>query len=67
MNMLFEGLKTGSPTLVIVPASALSTMNLGDTTGLVALSQNLEDRREKEKLSKKVMKEQGGGGFPPMP
>ncbi|HVN66350.1 MAG TPA: slipin family protein [Methanomicrobiales archaeon] len=67
MNMLFEGLKTGNPTLVIVPASVLSTMNLGDTTGVVALAQNLEDRREKEKLSKKVMKEQGGGGFPPMP
>ncbi|MDD1670702.1 MAG: slipin family protein [Methanomicrobiales archaeon] len=57
MNMLFEGLKTGSPTLVIVPASVLGTMNLGDTTGLVALSQNIEDRREKEKLAGKVAKE----------
>jgi hypothetical protein len=51
MNMLFEGLKTGSPTLVIVPASVLSTMNLGDTTGVVALAQNLEDRMEKAKLA----------------
>ena len=66
MNMLFEGLKTGSPTLVIVPATALSTMNLGDTTGLVALAQNLEDKREKAKLAGKMAGEQGGG-FPPSP
>jgi regulator of protease activity HflC (stomatin/prohibitin superfamily) len=52
MNMLFEGLKTGSPTLVIVPASVLSTMNLGDTTGLVALSQNVAAEQEKAKLAK---------------
>jgi regulator of protease activity HflC (stomatin/prohibitin superfamily) len=51
MNMLFEGLKTGSPTLVIVPASVLSTMNLGDTTGLVALSQSIADQQEKAKLA----------------
>jgi len=56
MNMLFEGLKTGSPTLVIVPATALNTMNLGDTTGLVALAQNLEDQREKAKLAKEQPK-----------
>ncbi|MDD1660927.1 MAG: slipin family protein, partial [Methanomicrobiales archaeon] len=53
MNMLFEGLKTGSPTLVIVPASVLSTMNLGDTTGLVALSQNVAAQQEKAKLAGK--------------
>jgi regulator of protease activity HflC (stomatin/prohibitin superfamily) len=58
MNMLFEGLKTGSPTLVIVPASVLSTMNLGDTTGIVALSQNVAAQQEKAKLA---AKEQGGG------
>jgi len=52
--MLFEGLKTGSPTLVIVPASVLNTMNLGDTTGVVALAQNLEDRKEKAKLEGKT-------------
>jgi len=57
MNMLFEGLKTGSPTLVIVPASVLSTMNLGDTTGLVALSQSIADREEKAKLAGKAAKE----------
>ncbi|MDD1667105.1 MAG: slipin family protein [Methanomicrobiales archaeon] len=53
MNMLFEGLKTGSPTLVIVPASVLSTMNLGDTTGLVALSQSIAAEQEKAKIAGK--------------
>ncbi len=57
MNMLFEGLKTGNPTLVIVPASVLSTMNLGDTTGVVALAQNLENQKEKAKLTGKMAKE----------
>jgi regulator of protease activity HflC (stomatin/prohibitin superfamily) len=65
MNMLFEGLKSGHPTLVIVPASVLSTMNLGDTTGVVALAQNLEDKMEKEKLAGKAAKEMGGGYQPP--
>jgi regulator of protease activity HflC (stomatin/prohibitin superfamily) len=65
MNMLFEGLKTGNPTLVIVPASVLSTMNLGDTTGVVALAQNLEDRKEKAKLAGKAAKETAGGYQPP--
>jgi regulator of protease activity HflC (stomatin/prohibitin superfamily) len=60
MNMLFEGLKTGSPTLVIVPASVLGTMNLGDTSGLVALSQTLADQQEKAKLAGKVAKDMGG-------
>ncbi|HVP24963.1 MAG TPA: slipin family protein [Methanomicrobiales archaeon] len=65
MNMLFEGLKTGNPTLVIVPASVLSTMNLGDTTGVVALAQNLEDQKEKAKLAGKATKEMAGGYPPP--
>jgi uncharacterized membrane protein YqiK len=47
MNMLFEGLKTGSPTMVIVPSSALSTMSLGDTTGLVALAQQNIEKAKK--------------------
>ena len=65
MNMLFEGLKTGSPTLVIVPASVLGTMNLGDTTGLVALAQNLEEKKERAKLAGKVASEGTGGYKPP--
>ena len=38
MNMLFEGLKQKGA-LVIVPSSAVDTMNLGSMTGMVALSQ----------------------------
>ena len=38
MNMLFEGLKEKGA-MVIVPSSAVDTMNLGGMTGTVALSQ----------------------------
>ena len=38
MNMLFEGLKEKGA-LVIVPSSAVDTMNLGAMSGMVALSQ----------------------------
>ncbi len=39
MNMLFEGLKEKGA-LVIVPSSAVDTMNLGGLSGVVALSQS---------------------------
>ena len=39
MNMLFEGLKEKGA-LVIVPSSAVDTMNLGAMSGLVAIGQN---------------------------
>jgi len=39
MNMLFEGLKEKGA-LVIVPSSAVDTMNLGSVSGLAALSQS---------------------------
>ncbi len=39
MNMLFEGLKEKGA-LVIVPSSAVDTMNLGGMSGLAALSQS---------------------------
>ncbi len=42
MNMLYEGLKTQNSILILVPSSVLSTMGLGDTTGLVALTQTLK-------------------------
>ncbi len=41
MNMLFEGLKERGA-LVIVPSSAVETMNLGAITGLTALAQQPE-------------------------
>lgn len=39
MNMLFEGLKDKGA-LVIVPSSAVDTMNLGGLSGMAALAQN---------------------------
>ncbi len=38
MNMLYEGLKKNNATLVIVPSSAVETMQLGGLTGLTALA-----------------------------
>jgi regulator of protease activity HflC (stomatin/prohibitin superfamily) len=49
MNMLFEGLKEKG-SMIIVPSSALETMNLGAMGGLAALSQvkGKEDETRKE-------------------
>ena len=41
MNMLFEGLKEKGA-LVIVPSSAVDTMNLGGMSGMVSLAQNAQ-------------------------
>jgi len=46
MNMLFEGLKEKGA-LVIVPSSAVDTMNLGGLSGTVALAQQSKDMMEK--------------------
>jgi uncharacterized membrane protein YqiK len=45
MNMLFEGLKDKGA-LVIVPSSAVDTMNLGGISGVVSLAQNAQKPRE---------------------
>jgi regulator of protease activity HflC (stomatin/prohibitin superfamily) len=44
MNMLFEGLKEKGA-LVIVPSSAVDTMNLGGLSGVVSLAQNARARK----------------------
>ena len=44
MNMLYEGLKQNS-TIVIVPSSAVETMQLGGLAGVTALTMELEQRR----------------------
>ena len=52
MNMLYEGLKTNS-TIVIVPSSALETMQLGGLAGMTSLTMGLNKAREdKEKENK---------------
>jgi regulator of protease activity HflC (stomatin/prohibitin superfamily) len=56
MNMLYEGLKGGQSTIVLVPASVLDTMAMGDTTGMVALAKTLNAERlvkAKEESDKK--------------
>lgn len=46
MNMLFEGLKEKGA-LVIVPSSAVDTMNLGGLSGMVSLAQNNLPKNDK--------------------
>ncbi|MEO8771118.1 MAG: slipin family protein [Ferruginibacter sp.] len=48
MNMLYEGLKQNS-TIVIVPSSAVDTMQLGSMAGLTALTMGIgQDKTKKE-------------------
>ncbi len=61
MNMLYEGLKQNS-TIVVVPSSAIETMQLGGLAGLTALTMGLEqDKTIKEADSLPA------GNVPPMP
>jgi regulator of protease activity HflC (stomatin/prohibitin superfamily) len=46
MNMLYEGLKTNS-TIVIVPSTALESMQLGGLAGITALTMGLNKEGEK--------------------
>jgi regulator of protease activity HflC (stomatin/prohibitin superfamily) len=50
MNMLFEGLKEKGA-LVIVPSSAVETMNLGGLAGLTALSQAMQPAADAPKVA----------------
>ncbi len=52
MNMLYEGLKQNS-TIVIVPSSAIETMQLGGLAGMTALTMGIgQERASKEKEAK---------------
>ena len=53
MNMLYEGLKTNNSVLILVPSSVLNTMGLGDTTGVIALAQNLKKQKEESQIDPK--------------
>ena len=49
MNMLYEGLKQNA-TIVVVPSTAVESMQLGNVTGVIALTKELElERANKEK------------------
>jgi regulator of protease activity HflC (stomatin/prohibitin superfamily) len=41
MNMLYEGLKKDNATIVIVPSTAIETMQLGSVAGITALTATL--------------------------
>jgi len=56
MNMLYEGLKEKA-TLVIVPSSAVDSMQLGSMAGMTALAQNLAPEMEKTPKEKSGKKE----------
>jgi len=47
MNMLFEGLKEKGA-MVIVPSSAVDTMNLGGLSGMISLAQNNRPKDEND-------------------
>jgi regulator of protease activity HflC (stomatin/prohibitin superfamily) len=56
MNMLYEGLKTNS-TIVVVPSTAVETMQLGTIAGLTALTKELErEKSEKQKPDNNIEK-----------
>lgn len=44
MNMLYEGLKQNA-TIVVVPSTAVESMQLGNVTGIIALTKELEQER----------------------
>ena len=45
MNMLYEGLKRDNATIVIVPSTAIETMQLGTVAGITALTATLGQER----------------------
>ena len=47
MNMLYEGLKQNA-TIVVVPSTAVESMQLGNVSGIVALTKELQQEREKK-------------------
>ena len=46
MNMLYETMRAGVASVIVVPSSALDTMNLGTMGGITALSQFAGDGKE---------------------
>ena len=51
MNMLYEGLKQNA-TIVVVPSTAVETMQLGNVTGIIALTKELQQERANKEKTK---------------
>jgi regulator of protease activity HflC (stomatin/prohibitin superfamily) len=61
MNMLYEGLKQNA-TIVVVPSTAVETMQLGNVTGIIALTKELEQERANKEKAKAGEGEQRKAG-----
>ena len=55
MNMLYEGLKANS-TIVIVPSSAIETMQLGGLAGMTALTMGLDQKQQSNTKKEEIEK-----------
>jgi regulator of protease activity HflC (stomatin/prohibitin superfamily) len=64
MNMLYEGLKANS-TIVIVPSSAVETMQLGGLAGLTALTMGLGQERSSKERESEVKSNNGSNKMVP--
>jgi hypothetical protein len=51
--MLYEGLKQNA-TIVFVPSTAVETMQLGNVTGIIALTKELQQERANKEKEKAV-------------
>jgi regulator of protease activity HflC (stomatin/prohibitin superfamily) len=63
MNMLYEGLKQNS-TIVIVPSSAIETMQLGGLAGMTALTMGLGQERAIKEREREVVSSNGSKPVP---
>jgi regulator of protease activity HflC (stomatin/prohibitin superfamily) len=61
MNMLYEGLKQNS-TIVIVPSSAIETMQLGGLAGMTALTMGIGQDQANESKNGRTAAPDGAGG-----
>jgi regulator of protease activity HflC (stomatin/prohibitin superfamily) len=61
MNMLYQGLKQNS-TIVIVPSTAVETMQLGGLSGLTALTMGIQSEAQAKKISSVDHKDESRNG-----
>jgi regulator of protease activity HflC (stomatin/prohibitin superfamily) len=59
MNMLYEGLKQNA-TIVVVPSTAVETMELGNVSGLTALTKELQREREIKEKEREAQQRKAG-------
>jgi hypothetical protein len=64
MNMLYEGLKQNS-SIVIVPSSAVESMDLGGLSGMTALTMGIEQQQQQHKTEAGKEKPLIGNGAKP--